>query len=99
VAAVNACVTASTEGASSGSQMSYQFCRACSAFGTPRGGRRTVPMRRPSPRARRTETDVRTAMMCEAHPMFTWAAAAGQPYLRAAATCRLDCTDKREASH
>ena len=39
-------------GASSGSQTSYQFCAACSLFGTPRGGRLTVPMRRPSPRMR-----------------------------------------------
>src|SRR5881227_1290990 len=35
-------------GARLGNQMSYQFCDANLAFGTPRGGRRTVPMRRPS---------------------------------------------------
>ena len=40
-------------GASSGSQTSYHFCAACWSLGTPRGGWRTVPIRRPSwlPRA------------------------------------------------
>lgn len=38
-----------TLGARFGNQTSYQFCDENSAFGTPRGGRRTVPMRRPSP--------------------------------------------------
>jgi hypothetical protein len=31
-----------------GNQTSYQFCEANLDLGTPRGGRRTVPMRRPS---------------------------------------------------
>eukprot|EP01137_Pigoraptor_chileana_P034650 Opistho-2@27513 len=40
-------------GARLGYQTSYQFCAANCALGTPRGGRRTVPMRSPSsaPRA------------------------------------------------
>src|SRR5215468_3046118 len=35
-------------GARLGNQTSYQFCEANLALGTPRGGRRTVPMRKPS---------------------------------------------------
>src|SRR3989338_2446533 len=35
-------------GARLGNHTSYQFCDANSDFGTPRGGRRTVPMRVPS---------------------------------------------------
>ena len=37
-----------TLGASTGNQTSYQSSRAKSFFGTPRGGRRTVPSRVPS---------------------------------------------------
>lgn len=44
--------TVSRLGARLGNQTSYQFRRVNSDFGTPRGGRRTVPMRRPSPSAR-----------------------------------------------
>src|SRR5512134_205345 len=36
-------------GARLGNQTSYQFCDENSVFGTPRGGRCTVPMRMPSP--------------------------------------------------
>ena len=36
-------------GASCGNQTSYQSSAAKRDFGTPRGGRRTVPIRRPSP--------------------------------------------------
>src|SRR5580765_3395935 len=39
----------STLGARFGNHTSYQFRVANSVFGTPRGGRRTVPMRMPSP--------------------------------------------------
>ena len=39
-------------GASTGNQTSYQSSREKSALGTPRGGRRTVPRRVPSPAAR-----------------------------------------------
>src|SRR5215475_7817161 len=39
-------------GARLGNQTSYQFCKANLDLGTPRGGRRTVPMRRPSSSAR-----------------------------------------------
>jgi hypothetical protein len=35
-------------GARLGNQTSYQFCEANLDLGTPRGGRRTVPMRKPS---------------------------------------------------
>src|SRR5438552_3156314 len=38
----------STLGARFGNQTSYQFCDANAFLGTPRGGRRTVPMRGPS---------------------------------------------------
>jgi hypothetical protein len=38
----------STLGARFGNHTSYQSCEANADFGTPRGGRRTVPMRRPS---------------------------------------------------
>jgi hypothetical protein len=41
-----------TLGARVGYQTSYQFSDANFAFGTPRGGLRTVPMRVPSPCAR-----------------------------------------------
>src|SRR5438552_975276 len=41
----------STLGARFGNQTSYQFRVAYSVLGTPRGGRRTVPMRVPSPSA------------------------------------------------
>jgi hypothetical protein len=44
----------SADGARLGYQTSYQFCEANSVFGTPRGGRRTVPMRRPSPGSARS---------------------------------------------
>ena len=40
--------TVSALGDRFGNQTSYQSCEANSDFGTPRGGRRTVPMRRPS---------------------------------------------------
>jgi hypothetical protein len=49
VVAARPSVMVSTLGARLGSQTSYQFCVANSDFGTPRGGRRTVPMRWPSP--------------------------------------------------
>ena len=42
------CINAAL-GASVGSQTSYQSSLANFVFGTPRGGRRTVPRRRPSP--------------------------------------------------
>ena len=42
----------STLGASSGNHTSYQSSAAKRDFGTPRGGRRTVPMRVPSPALR-----------------------------------------------
>ena len=42
----------STLGARFGSQTSYQFCELNAVLGTPRGGRRTVPIRRPSPATR-----------------------------------------------
>ncbi len=38
----------STLGAKVGNHTSYQFCAAYSALGTPRGGRRTVPILKPS---------------------------------------------------
>jgi len=38
-----------TLGAKFGNQTSYQFCDANSDFDTPRGERRTVPIRNPSP--------------------------------------------------
>ncbi len=41
-----------TLGARFGNHTSYQFCGAKADFGTPRGGRRTVPMRVPSPSTR-----------------------------------------------
>jgi hypothetical protein len=42
----------STLGARFGNQTSYQFFDANSVFGTPLGGRRTVPIRIPSPSIR-----------------------------------------------
>ena len=45
------CISAAL-GANVGNQTSYQSSLANLAFGTPRGGRRTVPMRSPSPRRR-----------------------------------------------
>ena len=47
----------STLGARFGYQTSYQSSRAKRVAGTPRGGRCTVPMRRPSPATRGTEAD------------------------------------------
>ena len=43
-----ASLTVSAAGARFGSHTSYQLPDANAAFGTPRGGRRTVPMRKPS---------------------------------------------------
>ena len=43
---------ASRLGARFGNHTSYQFCDANMVLGTPRGGRRTVPMRVPSPSTR-----------------------------------------------
>jgi hypothetical protein len=43
--------TVASLGESSGSHTSYQLSEANFAFGTPLGGRRTVPMRKPSPRS------------------------------------------------
>src|SRR5438552_6431168 len=48
VAARCAIFMVSTLGARFGNQTSYQFCDANAFLGTPRGGRRTVPMRGPS---------------------------------------------------
>src|SRR5690606_23391800 len=48
VCASSASFTSSALGERLGNQTSYQSCVANSDFGTPRGGRRTVPMRRPS---------------------------------------------------
>ena len=42
--------TVAAPGARIGNHTSYQFPDACLPFGTPRGGCRTVPMRKPSPR-------------------------------------------------
>src|SRR5262245_55158964 len=45
-------VTAAADGDKFGYQTSYQFADANFDLGTPRGGRRTVPIRSPSPAAR-----------------------------------------------
>src|SRR5664279_2160369 len=49
VLACCASFTVSRLGARLGNHTSYQFLEANSDFGTPRGGRRTVPIRNPSP--------------------------------------------------
>ena len=52
-------------GARFGNQTSYQLSAAKRSFGTPRGGRRTVPMRSPSPATRGVPSlTMRTAMKC-----------------------------------
>src|SRR5262245_51229673 len=49
VAAARPSFMVGTLGARVGNHTSYQFREANSDFGTPRGGRRTVPIRGPSP--------------------------------------------------
>src|SRR5205085_647078 len=48
--AIGRCRNSASLGDRLGSQTSYQFCAANCDLGTPRGGRRTVPNRRPSSR-------------------------------------------------
>ena len=54
----------STLGARLGNQTSYQFCPANASLGTPRGGRRTVPIRMPSPSTRALPSLTTRTTMC-----------------------------------
>ena len=58
----------STLGASTGNQTSYQLPDENCAFGTPRGGRRTVPMRSPSFAVARGTEPNDTNGHCESGP-------------------------------
>src|SRR5439155_22387698 len=61
-------------GASSGSHTSKKFRRAYWSLRTPRGGRRTVPVRRPSPRSRGVPSRTIRTAICGPYPNYPAAA-------------------------